>query len=217
MRTRLSGCVLHEGHLYESSGQYGMSSLRRVEAQTGEVLAEVPLDSVYFAEGLARVGSELVQLTWKAGVALVYDLETLELTRTHTYSGEGWGLCFDGSSLFMSNGSSTLLQRDPTTFEITAEIEVRANDFPLHQLNELECVGDHIFANVYQTDRIVRIDKFTGEVTGEINGADLAVPGGRPLDSGAVLNGIAFVEETQTFLVTGKLWARVLAIRLTTD
>lgn len=100
------GLLFHNGFLYESTGRYGSSTLRRVDAETGRVIASIPVDSAYFAEGLALVGSELIQLTWKAGTALVYDLETLELKRSHEYSGEGWGLCFDGTSLFMSDGRS---------------------------------------------------------------------------------------------------------------
>jgi glutamine cyclotransferase len=207
------GLLFHDGFLYESTGRYGESSVRRVNAETGEVVAATALDPEYFGEGLARVGSELVQLTWKSGIALVYELETLELLRTHSYTGEGWGLCFDGTHLYMTDGSSTLFQRDPVTFEVTAELTVRAQGFPLHQLNELECVGEAVYANVYQTDRIVEIDIQSGEVVAELNGFDLSIAGGRPIDPAAVLNGIAYIPETDVFLVTGKLWSRVLALR----
>ncbi len=208
------GLLFHDGHLYESAGRYGQSWLRKLDAETGEVLLEAVVDSAYFAEGLARVGNELIQLTWKAGQAFVYDLATFEVLRTYTYSGEGWGLCHDGQALYMSDGSSRITIRDPRSFDVTGEITVRANDFPVHQLNELECVGDHIFANVYQTDRILQIDKRSGEVVGELDGFAISVAGGRPADPAAVLNGIAFVEGRDIFLVTGKFWPKLLAIRI---
>lgn len=208
------GLLFHDGVLYESTGQYGTSTLRKVDAQTGEVLASVAIDSTFFAEGLARVGSELIQLTWKSEVAFVYDLETLELKRQFEYSGEGWGLCYDGTSLFMSNGSSKLSVRDPVTFQIQSEIEVTKGGFALASINELECVGEHIYANVYLTDKIVKIDKASGEVVGELDGFELSLASRRPGERDAVLNGIAYIEETGIFLVTGKLWPSLFALRL---
>lgn len=208
------GLIFHEGHLYESTGRYGESSLRKVHIESGRIVDSVAVDSAFFAEGLARVGSELYQLTWREGVAIVYDLETLERRRKFTYEGEGWGLCHDGRSLWMSDGSATLTRRDPATFEPLGELEVTAGGRPLAALNELECVGDAIWANVYQTDRIVRIDPATGEVTTELDGRQLSVIGGRPPGVDAVLNGIAFIPETGVFLLTGKLWGRVLAVRV---
>ncbi len=209
------GLVFHDGYLFESTGRYGTSTLRKVEVETGRVIASVAIDSTYFAEGLALVGSELVQLTWKAGIAFVYDLETLELKTQHHYDGDGWGLCFDGASLFMSDGSSKIFERDPQTFETLSEITVLHEGFTLPQLNELECVGQFIYANIYQTNRIVRIDKRSGEVVGEIDGFSLALLASRPNDLDAVLNGIAYVEDTGVFLVTGKLWETLFAIRFT--
>lgn len=211
------GLLFHDGHLYESTGQYGASSLRRVDAETGGVVENLPLDSAYFGEGLALVGSELIQLTWKSGIAFVRDVETFELKRKHEYEGEGWGLCFDGESLFMSNGTSTLVRRDPRSFEVIEEIPVTRNGFRVSQLNELECVGDEVYANVYLTDRIVRIDKRSGEVTGELDGFQLSLAAGAPNQRDAVLNGIAYIPETDVFLVTGKLWPRVFALRLIVD
>ena len=211
------GLLFHEDYLFESTGHYGSSTLRKVDVETGRVIASVAVDSAYFAEGLALVGSELIQLTWKAGIALVYDLETLELKSRHEYAGEGWGLCFDGASLFMSDGSSRLFERDPTTFEILSEVTVLLDGASLPQLNELECVGDFIYANFYQTNRIVKIDKRSGEVVDEIDGSSLSLLARRPDDSDAVLNGIAYIEERGVFLVTGKLWEKLFEIRLTDD
>jgi len=208
------GLLFHEGHLYESSGLYGASSVRRVDPSSGNILLETPLDSAYFAEGLALVGSELILLTWKEEVALVYDLETLELTRQLEYEGEGWGLCYDGASLYMSNGSDTIYQRDAATFAIQNAYPVTRDGVAVSQLNELECVGESIYSNVYQTDRILQIDKTTGQVSGELNGLALATAGGRPRDPAAVLNGIAYIPETDVFLMTGKLWPQILAVKL---
>lgn len=208
------GLLYHDGHLYESTGLYGQSGLRKVDPSTGNVVAEVELDSMYFGEGLARVGDTLYQLTWKESTVFLYGVDSLESMGSFSYEGEGWGLCHDGSTLFMSDGSDVLRMRDPSTFEVTGEISVVDRGFPVRQLNELECVGDWVYANVYLSDRIVQIDKQTGEVVGTIRGAALAGPGGRPADPGAVLNGIAYIEETDAFLVTGKLWRSVLALRL---
>lgn len=208
------GLLHFEGNLYESTGGYGTSTLRRVTPETGVVTQQIQLDSVYFGEGLARVGDELIQLTWKSGVAFVYDLASFELKRTHEYQGEGWGLCFDGQSLFMSDGSSTVTLRDPTTFEVTGTITIRGHDMPVHQINELECVGTHLYANVFQTDRILKIEKFTGEVVAELDGFALSVAGERPPDAAAVLNGLAYIESTGVMLATGKLWPKLLAIRI---
>lgn len=208
------GFLFHEGHLYESTGLYGQSALRKVDPATGGIVAEVQLDSMYFGEGLALVGDTLLQLTWKEGVTFLYETDSLQAIGTFDYEGEGWGLCYDGTTLFMSDGSDVLRMRDPSTFEVVGEVSVVERGFPVRQLNELECVGDWVYANVYLSDRIVQIDKQTGEVVGTIRGAALAGPGGRPSDPGAVLNGIAYIEETDAFLVTGKLWRSVLALRL---
>lgn len=208
------GLLFHDGALLESTGRYGESSVRRVDVPTGEVLASVAVDSALFGEGLARVDSELVQLTWKSGRAFVYDAETFEVLREYAYEGEGWGLCYDGEALWMSDGSSALERRDPQTFAVTETVEVTRDGSPQRRLNELECVGDWIYANVYQTDIIVRIDKTTGEVLGEIDLSSIPLSARKPGDPEAVLNGIAYVPETGVFLVTGKLWPNLLALRL---
>jgi len=209
------GLLFHDGFLYESTGQYGTSSLRKVNPQTGEVVQSIALDSMYFGEGLARVGDELFQLTWKENVGFVYDLETFELKREFAYDGHGWGLCWDGSVLWMSNGTGRLSARDPETFSVQREIQVTADGVALARLNELECVGDHIWANVYLSDRVVKIDKATGEVVGELDGFSLSSQSRRPPGDDGVLNGIAYVEETDVWLMTGKLWPTLFAVRIT--
>jgi glutaminyl-peptide cyclotransferase len=209
--------LYHEGRFFESTGRNGSSSLREVDPETGEILRITSLSEDYFGEGLARVGSELIQLTWHAGIAFVYDLETLALLRTFDYEGEGWGLCFDGEFLFMSDGTNRLTQRDPGTFEVLGEVRVTKGGYSVSSLNELECVGDVIFANVFQTNRIVRIDKVTGQVTGEIDAFQLSLGAERGPDPEAVLNGIAHDPEKGTLFVTGKLWDRIYELRLGGD
>jgi glutamine cyclotransferase len=208
------GLVFHDGALYESTGRHGESTVRRVELESGRVLASRSLPDDVFGEGLALVGSELYQLTWKAGIVYVYDVDSLTLKRTHEYSGDGWGLCFDGSWLFMSNGSDRLLRRDPSTFELLEEIRVTEDGFSVRQLNELECVGDEILANVFQTNRILRIEKVTGKVLAELDGYSLSLASRRPPNPEAVFNGIAHDPRTGHLYVTGKLWPDLFEIEI---
>lgn len=207
------GLLLYQGDLYESTGQYGESTLREVDLGTGDVLKMIHLSDDYFGEGLARVGNELIQLTWHAGLAFVYDIDTFEQLRTVEYEGEGWGLCYDGESLYMTNGSAILHRRDPQTLEVLESHEVTVDDEPVRNLNELECVGDAVYANVYQSDRILRIDKATGHVLAEFDGSVLIPEGGRPRSVGAVLNGIAYDPDQGTFYVTGKRWPTMFEVR----
>lgn len=208
------GLLLHDGVLYESTGRYGESTVRTVDPTSGAVLSSVAVDSMYFGEGLARVGDRLIQLTWKEGVARVLDVATLDSVGTFSYGGEGWGLCYDGTSLWMSDGTSTLARRDPTTFAVQQTLDVTASGQSVYSLNELECVGPDLFANVYQRDEIVRIDKASGAVTGVLNAGSLTRDAGRTGDREAVLNGIAWNPETGTFYVTGKLWPTMYEIAL---
>lgn len=207
------GLLLHEGSLYESAGQYGVSSLRQVDPATGEVRRRVNLPGRYFAEGLARVGDRLIQLTWQEGVAFVYRLSDFEKIGELPYTGEGWGLCHDGTRLIQSDGSDRLFFRDPETFAPMGEIAVRMNGAPLGQLNELECVDGAVYANVYMTEDIVRIDPATGEVTAVIDASGLLGPS--DYQAGAeVLNGIAYDPAKKTFLITGKNWPTLFEVEL---
>jgi glutaminyl-peptide cyclotransferase len=206
------GLEYQDGRLYESTGLVGSSSLRIVDATTGEVLRSSPVDPHVFAEGLARVGGKLVQLTWQDGRAFVWSATTFAPLGEHQYEGEGWGLCFDGKRLVMSDGSAKLTFRDPETFAKTGELDVRREGVPLASLNELECVDDAIYANVWQDTHIARIDARTGEVTGWIDAAGLL-----RADEAAgtdVLNGIAWVPERRRFVITGKLWPRAFEVEL---
>lgn len=206
------GLIWHEGSLYESTGRYGASSLRKVRLEDGRILAERRLEPQLFGEGLALVGGRLIQLTWREELAIVSDLVTLEEQNRLPYRGEGWGLCFDGSALVMSDGSSMLEFRDPDTMELLREMTVVRNGHPVPRLNELECVGSEIYANIWQRDEILRIDEKTGRVTGSIDASNLlSRREAKPAD---VLNGIAYRPDTKTFLLTGKLWPHVFEVEL---
>jgi glutamine cyclotransferase len=206
------GLLFLEGKFYESTGLYGRSSLRRVDPDSGVVERGVDLPADLFGEGLARVGGRLVQLTWKNRRALVWNLATLRKEREISYQGEGWGLCFDGRHLIMSDGSETLALRDPESFAKVGEIVVRRAGQPLRNLNELECLEGIVYANVWQDSHIARIDARTGEVTGWIDASGLL----RPDEAHAadVLNGIAYLPATGHLAVTGKLWPRIFEVEI---
>ncbi len=205
------GLILYNDFLYESTGLYGQSSLRQVNPQTGEVIQFVPLAETYFAEGLERVEDRLIQITWREQTAFVYDINTFALLNTFSYAGEGWGLCYDGLDLYMSNGSDSLTVRDPETFSVRSEIPVTLDGQPVVQLNELECVGNTVFANIWQTDTIVQIDKGSGQVVAVIDAAGLLTAEERTTTD--VLNGIVYQPEANTFLITGKLWPTLFEVR----
>jgi len=208
------GLLLHEGSFYESAGQYGESALREVEPETGTVLRSVDVPAEFFAEGLALVDDRLIQLTWQEETAFVYDVETFEQVDTFTYDGEGWGLCPTDEALFMSDGSGTLTVRDRETFEETGSVDVTLRGEAVDELNELECVGDRVYANVWQTDTILEIDPATGDVVAEIDAAGLLTADERAaLPGGAVLNGIADAGDGRLYL-TGKYWPQLFEVEL---
>lgn len=201
------GLAFDGDQLYESTGWYGESSLRRLDPLTGRVLQKLALPSHVFAEGMASLFGRLFQITWREQIAFVYDRSSFKLLTTLSYQGEGWGLCCEGKSLWMSDGSSTLTQRHPETFAIEKKLPVRLMGQPVSKLNDLECVGNELYANVWKTDRIMRIDKQTGEVTGIVDASQLLTPQEHALlGIDDVLNGIAFRPETKTFFLTGKRW-----------
>jgi glutaminyl-peptide cyclotransferase len=208
------GLVLYNGKFYESTGQYGVSSLREVDITTGNAIRNYVLDSQYFAEGLALVGDKLIQITWQEGRAFVYDLATFNKEQTFSYQGEGWGLCYDGKDLYMSDGSATLYKRNAETFEVTGQIQVKQNGQAVTMLNELECVADSVYANIWQTDKIMKINKSNGTVVNEIDASNLLSNEERAsLPQGAVLNGIAYNPEADTFYITGKLWPKLFEVK----
>lgn len=213
------GLLWHDGALFESTGLYGASSLRRVDLATGRVEEIRYLDENLFAEGLARVDDELIQLTWRAGLAFRWPSSGFGRgdppRDTHEYRGEGWGLCFDGEHLVMSDGSARLTLRDAADFGVVRTVEVTEDGEPLDALNELECVEGAVWANVWYEDRIVRIDPEGGRVTATVDLSNLLSEEERAgLAEGAVLNGIAWRDESDTLLVTGKLWPSLFEIRL---
>lgn len=210
------GLVWHDGFLYESAGQYGRSSLRKVELETGKVLKRTEVPAEYFAEGLALLKGRLFQLTWQEHKGFVYDLNTFNKTGEFTYEGEGWGLTQDGKSLILSDGSNQLRFLDPQTFRVERAINVfEDNDSsrPLREINELEYIRGEIYANVWQTDKIIRIDPKTGKLLGVIDMSGI-LPGKRADEVDDVLNGIAFDERNQRLFVTGKRWPKLFEIRL---
>jgi glutaminyl-peptide cyclotransferase len=207
------GLVYEEGWLYESTGLEGSSTLRRTEVESGRVDQSVALPSDVFGEGLATLGARLVQLSWQSGRAFVWDRESLTLEHELGYTGEGWGLCYDGVRLIMSDGTHVLTLRDPETFERIGSLEVTRQRAPVERLNELECVGDYIYANVWQEQQIARIDAVSGEVTGWIDtGGLLSREGVGDVRGADVLNGIAYVPERDRFLITGKRWPWVFEV-----
>ncbi len=203
-----------DGRMFESTGLYGGSSLREVDPLSGEVLRRVAVPDDSFAEGLALVEDDLIQLTWRAGLARRYSRDGLMLIGSHAYDGEGWGLCHDGERLVMSDGSDTLTFRDPMTFARLGSVTVTVLGESLAALNELECVEGAVWANVWQTDAIVRIDPADGRVTGVLDLAGIVEPDPAASDPSAVLNGIAHDAEAGTFLVTGKRWPELVEIRI---
>ena len=208
------GLLYDNGFLYESTGQYGQSSLRKVELETGTVVQLHQLDDRFFAEGLALFGNRLFQLTWRANKGFAYRLDSFEPLAEFSYPTEGWGLTYDGELLVMSDGSATLYFRDPFTFAEVSRITVAAHDRPVSQLNELEWVAGEVFANIWQTDTIARIDPETGQVSGWIDLTGLLSDEDRRGSNAEVLNGIAYDPEGERLLVTGKWWPKLYQIEL---
>lgn len=208
------GLLYNNGFLYESTGQYGQSSLRKVELETGAVVQLHQLDDRFFAEGLALFGNRLLQLTWRANKGFAYRLDSFEQLAEFAYPTEGWGLTYDGELLIMSDGSATLYFRDPFTFAEVSRIAVVAQGRSVSQLNELEWVAGEVFANIWQTDTIARIDPATGQVAGWIDLTGLLSNEDRRGSNAEVLNGIAYDSEGERLFVTGKLWPKLYQIEL---
>jgi glutamine cyclotransferase len=205
------GLLIDNGSLFESTGLNGRSSLREVDPRTGAVKRQVSVPQQYFAEGLALVGDRLIQLTWQSQKALVYNRADFKPAGELRYDGEGWGLCWDGARLVMSDGSDHLTFRDPKTFATLSTLSVTVAGQPAYQLNELECVDGVIYANVWQTDDILRIDPRNGRVTAVIDAAGLLTREERLKTD--VLNGIAWDPATKSFLITGKLWPKMFQVQ----
>lgn len=204
------GLEIHDGILYESSGLVGESRVRATALSGTGVLREATLPAPLFGEGLTLTGTALWQLTWTNGIAIERDPATLAQRRVVTYPGQGWGLCHDEHRLVMSDGSDQLTFRDPVTFAVLGYVQVRLDGEPVPALNELDCTGDTVWANVFPTDRIMRINSRTGMVTGVVEASGLFSPQA-PGDD--VLNGIAAIPDTDQFLITGKHWPSLFRVR----
>jgi glutaminyl-peptide cyclotransferase len=207
------GLVYRDGFLFESTGLNGRSTLRKVRVATGEVVQQRRIDPAYFAEGLADWRGQLVQLTWQSNVAFVYDLAGFTPRGTFAYPGEGWGLTRNDDGFIMSDGSADLRFLDPGTFREVRRVTVTDGGVPVRALNELEYVRGEVWANVYMTDLIARIDPKTGRVLRWIDLRGL-MANGYNLEAGAVLNGIAYDPGKNRLWVTGKLWPRLFEIEV---
>jgi len=207
------GLVFEDGFLYEGTGLLGHSTLRRVKLETGAILQIRELADQFFGEGITIYGNEIIQLTWQSNVGFVYDTNSFELLQQFNYSTEGWGITHDEEHLIMSDGTSTLHFLDPQTFEETSQLAVFDNNGPVTRLNELEYIQGEIYANVWQTDRIARIEPGTGRVVGwvDLEGLLTAEDRTEPVD---VLNGIAYDADSDRLFVTGKLWPKLFEIEL---
>ena len=203
------GLVVHGGRLYEGTGLEGESSLRRVDLATGRVERIRQLDARYFGEGIAILDGRIFQLTWQNKVGFIYDLDTFERLGTFAYEGEGWGLTDNGSELIMSDGTPVVRFLDPQTLATKRTITVRDGETPVDELNELEYIDGEVWANVWQTDRIVRFDPDDGRVTGWIDFSDLYL---RRAPGADVLNGIAYDADAKKIFVTGKKWPQLYEI-----
>lgn len=214
------GLIFHGGFLYESTGQRGASSLRKVEIETGKVLQKYDVPSDFFAEGIALLDGRIYQLTWQSGLGFVYGLDDFRLQREFRYSGEGWGLTTDGKLLYHSDGTHVIRVVDPANYKTLRTIVVKKEDGkPLMRINELEWVKGEIWANIWHSENIgkpnhiARIDPVSGELRGWID-----LGGISPEDSGRnienTLNGIAYDPEGDRIFVTGKNWKKLFEIRL---
>jgi len=206
------GLEFRGGFLYEGTGLEGRSTLRKVKLETGEVVQRIPIAPELFGEGITVINQQILQLTWKAQMGFVYEQGSFRKLRTFHYPGEGWGLTNDGTRLYMSDGSSQIRFWDPATIHESKRIDVRDGSVPVTELNELEWIRGEIYANVYQTDRIVRVSPADGKVLGWIDLAGILPPADR--DGIDVLNGIAYDSLGDRLFVTGKLWPKLFEIKL---
>lgn len=210
------GFFILEGKLYESTGGYGSSLIRRFDLKTQEVEVSKALPPDIFAEGLTPYGeNEMIQLTWKKGLGIIYDREQVNIIKTFRYKTEGWGITSKGREIVMSDGSSTLYFLDPESLEVSQQRKVTANGAEVKQINELEWVGDFIYANVWLSDDILKINPETGKVVGKFNMKNLFP--GRPKNQEAVLNGIAYDKEEDVFYLTGKTWGKMFKVKFLSE
>ncbi|WP_295992164.1 glutaminyl-peptide cyclotransferase [Rugamonas sp.] len=213
-RAFTEGLLYRDGFLYESTGLKGHSSIRKVDLKTGRVLQSKELPPQYFGEGLTEWNDTLVGLTWQTNVGFVFDLASFDVKRQFAFSGEGWGLTHNDHALIMSDGTATLRELDPKTFAEVRRIPVTADGIAVDQINELEWVGDEIYANLWHTNVIARIAPATGKIVGWIDLSGIYQQAGMGDNGDDVLNGIAYDAQNKRLFVTGKLWPKVFEIEL---
>lgn len=207
------GLEYRGGFLYEGTGLNGHSSIRKVELETGKVNQQVPVEEQYFGEGITLLDQRIIELTWQAHQGFIYDRDTMHRIGAFDYPGEGWGLTHDARRVFMSDGTAQIRIWDPSTLQETRRINVHDGAMPIASLNELEYVRGEIYANVWQTDKVARIDPADGHITGWIDLTGLLTAA--EISEGAdVLNGIAYDSLGDRLFVTGKLWPKLFEIQL---
>lgn len=209
------GLFYDDDHIYESTGFWKTSSIRKVDLQTGQVLQQEDLPDELFGEGIVRVGNFIVNLTWKSEIALIFDYETFELKSYSPYKGEGWGLTSDDKLIYMFDGTSQIRVLNRSDLSEINRINVTANGQPVEKLNELEWIDGEIYANIWETDRIARINPITGHITAWIDLTSLLQNHGTVTDRSSDLNGIAYDKEADRLFVTGKYWSHLFEITLT--
>lgn len=207
------GLFVHDGFLYEGTGQNGSSSLRKVELATGKVLQSANLNQEYFGEGIALLNGKIYQLTWTSGIGFVYELESFKKLNSFNYATQGWGLTTNGTDLIMSDGSNIIYFMEPDGFSEVRRIEVFDNNGPVRSLNELEYIDGKIWANVYTTNRIVIIDPKTGVVVSEVDFSNILKDSDRTGNED-VLNGIAYDYSNKHLYVTGKNWPKLFQVEI---
>jgi len=207
------GLEFRAGFLYESTGLKGRSSVRKVKLETGQVLQQIDIDPQYFGEGITVLNQQIIELTWQSETGFVYEQPSFRRLRTFNYPGEGWGLANDGQNIYMSDGSAQIRIWDPVTLQEKRRITVRDRGQPVLNLNELEWVRDEIYANIWQTDRIVRISPADGRVLGWIDLKGILIAADRT-EQVDVLNGIAYDVLGNRLFVTGKLWPKLFEIKV---
>ena len=215
-RAYTQGLIFLDGVLWESTGQYGASSLRKVELKTGKVIKQIAVPRQYFAEGITVFHNKVFQLTWQEQKGFIYDPDTFQKQSEFTYTGEGWGLTHDDQYLIMSDGTNQIRFLDPTTLQTTRTISVFDRGAPVDKLNELEYIDGEIYANIWQTDRIVKIDPKSGKILGWIDLTGLLKTKDRSGEED-VLNGIAYDEAGKRLFVTGKMWPKLFEIEIVKD
>jgi len=204
------GLEVLDNSIFESSGLYGHSRISEIDSKNGEIIRQTEIDDSYFGEGITVKGQSIIMLTWRAGVALEFDISNLSIIGNYSFEGEGWGVCYDGEHIVTSNGSSELSFRDPENFGIEFIMMVTWDGEPVSNLNELECVGDKIYANIWMEDTILSISSSSGKV--DFYSSPMAITSTEGDGPEEVLNGIAFDQNSNSFWITGKNWTQMYLV-----